>query len=795
MNIFRQVKAILCLALIFILCRTEGYGSWENEVDTFVTGKVQPLRESRPQLKRSIFPFKETVEILDFIEEGKQKYEQAAIASSSHTAQLIIDVCDIVNLQHPDFKTRYDIFIEQWEGHTQLPFSLFSFDRIAQVFHYRSTLFNEASGSAYWQMIEKIVATELAILKNAFKFMCNLEDANCGASFPDPNYTIHLKETNTSLDQIVSTSGKIKAAAQKKIREKVPNSRMRGLWALSAMAHDYLILGRIEGAVKVVSGIPAFTQRVQREAFLASMIQIGELTTNKNLSSFLRQYMPTIPWEGLVHCRDAIEHQDEHGFNAYFENLLEGHNNTVNFKDWQEELKTLAQAVSDVKQQIWKDDPSSTFDIWLQKELAGQPLYGVIVARPKSPSIEQFNKPLKKGFRQTPLFKGSSELWSRLIGGAIQVTYDHIASLKNEIATLIAPPLNPLTPATVAQNQKFLQAYQGIESYLWDRLGYEATHHLSHDEIHTLLNASKNYFNIPNISKLCLSLLNMEQSYLTQDNGNLFLRAAVTANMNFNSILPIFIRLRPKMPVTRQVCLSLPFNSAKALDQISRKALADDMFQRTTTHLHELAHREDFCERLVAQTITNLYEYVFQKGLKSKDKILRKKFEKLRKKRDQFFETYGYRDEYGTYNLNPQGAPLWKSAISNQGLLSEFNFSKIVMESKNNDFLDFQKEIIDHLYKTAHKLFLSDALNKKPITFLASVYSLSISFSALKEWVLREPLPPRAETHVVEKLRDGRNFIAHGDILRNMNNINLLDIQKSLLMGHMDHCAMLKFTQ
>ncbi|MBN9343931.1 MAG: hypothetical protein BGO76_00325 [Caedibacter sp. 38-128] len=785
-NIFKKVKAILCLSLIFIFFRTEGYSCWENEVDIFVTGKVQPLRESRPHLKRSIFPFIKTVEILDFIEEGKQKYGQAAIASSSHTAQLIIDVCDIVNLQHPDFKTRYDIFIEQWEDHTQLPFSLFSFDRIAQVFHYRSTLFNEASGSAYRQMIEKIVATELPILRNAFNFICNLNDSNCGVSFLDPNYTTYLKEINVFLDQIGSTSGKIKAAVQKEIRTKVgTNPRMRGLWALSAMAHDYLTLGRIEGVVNVVLSIPAFTQRVQREAFLASMIQIGELTTNKNLSSFVRQYMPTIPWEGLVHCRDAIEHQDEHGFNAYFEDLLEGRNNTVNFKDWQEEFKILALAVSDVKQSIWKNDPSSTFDIWLQKELAGQPLYGVIVKKPESPSIEKFNKPLKKGFRQTPLFKGSSELWSRLTGGAIQVTYDHIASLKNEITTLKTPSPNPLPSATAAQTLKFLQSYEGIEAYLWDRIRREAIHlHLSDLEKNMLIDISKNYFNIPDITKLCLALLNMEQTYLTQDNGNLFLRAAVAANMNYHSILPIFTRLRQKMKLTRQVCLALPFDNSKDLQQPARKELAKRMFLRTSTHLHDLAHGPNFEARMMQEMLTIPIQFAFNEALAAQHP----KVKAIEQKREQLFKSHGYIDEYGYAELTPEGIKLLEKEFISSGI--KFDFPKI-----NPAFKKFGVEVINRFYERAHKVHLPKAIKSNPTSYLASVYTLSVGIGALKEWVLREAVHPIEESSTVEKLRDGRNFIAHGDLLRTMNSIELTDIQENLLTEHLEHCVKLNFTQ
>ena len=48
--------------------------------------------------------------------------------------------------------------------------------------------------------------------------------------------------------------------------------------------------------------------------------------------------MPTIPWEDFVHCRDAIEHQDEHGFNAYFSGIVDGTNLSVDFLAWQKSM-------------------------------------------------------------------------------------------------------------------------------------------------------------------------------------------------------------------------------------------------------------------------------------------------------------------------------------------------------------------------------------------------------------------------------------------------------------------------
>ncbi|MDI9634452.1 hypothetical protein QM565_01415 [Geitlerinema splendidum] len=785
MDISKQLKVISYLFLMIIFLQTEGKSAWSDEVDIFVAGKLRPLHDSRSHLKRPDFPFVQSIEILDFIEGGKKKHGKATVASSSHTAELIIDVCDIVNLQHPNFKTRYDIFIEQWEGHTQLPFSLFSFDRIAQVFHYRSALFDETNGSAYRQMIEKILENELPVLRGAFGLILNLNAVHYGQPFQDPGimgYEDYLKDINVSLDQAILTSGKAKAAAQKTIRTKAPNARMRGLCSLSSMAHDYLTLGRIEDAIKVVLNIPAFTHTEQREAFLAGMIQIGELTTNKNLSYFVRHYMPTIPWEDLVHCRDAIEHQDEHGFNTYFESIVNGSNTSINFKDWQEELKTLAQRVSDAKHPIWGNVPPAVFEMWLQKELEGNPIYGVVVEKPQSPSLDQFDRSVKKVFRQTPLFKGSAELWGRLTSGSTQVTYGYLQTLNNEISRLKTLIPNLLSSPNKVQTQKFLDAYISVEVYLWDRIRREIIH-LSESEKNTLVDVSKNYFNIPHIANFCIALLNMEQSYLTKENGNLFIHAAALAGLDYKPLLSIFARFRQEMMVTRQVCRGLPFDNSKDLGQSARKELAKRMFVRTTHHLHELAHGPNFEARMRQEMMTIPMRFAFDK-VSSRDP----KIKALEQKIGELHETHAVMDEYGYANLTPEGQRLAEKEIIGSGL-------RLDLPEITPEFLQFGEEVMNRFYRSAHKVHLPVAIKRDPTTYLASVYSLSVGIGALKGWVLREPVPPATETAAVEKLRDGRNFIAHGDILRSMNSIDLADIQENLLTDHLEHCAKLNFTQ
>ncbi len=530
MRIFKRVKLIGYVFLFFSVLHSEGSCVWSEEVDGFVENGHGVLRDTRTELKRPGVPFHVALGILDFIEAGTTKYGAQTLASSSHTAELLIDVCDVVNLQHPDFKKRYDIFVEQWVDSVQLPFSLFTFDRLAQVFHYRTNLFDVAEGSSYSKIIGKIIEEELPILRTVFGLVHDLELVYAGHPLADPIHEVKVQELKKFVDLATSLAGGPKAAAQKEIRAIVPSSQLKGLRVLSAMAHDYLTLGRIGDEVSIVMAIPEFTQVEQREAFLAGMIQIGELATNKNLSSFVRQKMPTIPWVKLVHLRDALEHQDEHGFSIYFENLVGGRDPSINFKKWQLELETLQKRIFEAKQMIWGDDPRVVFELWLQNELDGAPVYGVSARTPQSPSLE---KPIKKIFRQTPLFKEDALLWGRGISGQIQVTYLLLKKLDAKIQAL--EMLIP-TQADSRQSQKFLDGYKGVKDYLWRRL-ISGAMHLQEVETDLLIRVAQEHFDTPHIACFCLGLLTMDQAHLTPYHSNLFVHASVVAKFDFKLCL------------------------------------------------------------------------------------------------------------------------------------------------------------------------------------------------------------------------------------------------------------------
>ncbi len=255
--------------------------------------------------------------------------------------------------------------------------------------------------------------------------------------------------------------------------------------------------------------------------------------------------------------------------------------------------------------------------------------------------------------------------------------------------------------------------------------------------------------------------------------------------LNVRDITSIFSRLHPEMPITRQVCSDLPFDNRKDLHQTARKDFGKKMFQLTTDHLHNLAHGPDFEARLMSEISIIPIKFVFKKAIERQPE-----FSYLLEKISTMHNIHGISDEYGALNLPLQYLREYenhmKEAIDNGFSL---NYSVLVAESEEN--INFARTIMDDFIRHAHKIHLPQAILEKPTTYLASVYSLSVGIGALKGWILREASPPKVEVELFEKLRDGRNFMAHGDIFRRMNNINLTDVQEDILIEHLDHCAVL----
>lgn len=752
--------------------------SLQEDCSTFIGVNLQGLRESRSELKRLSVPFSKTVEIQEFLEGENTKYGTEALTDSPQFYDLLVDLCDIVNLQHPDFKKRYDVFVEQWDGNDQKPFSLFSFDRIAQLFHFRDSLFNHEKAS-YKALMADIVSVDLPALKGALILIRDLDAVHKGL----PASTPLLDELNAHLNQLALKTAAERAAEQKAIRRKAPPPRIKRLYVISAMAHDYLTLNRLEEASNLVLSVKQFAMPQEREAFLAGMIQIGELSTNKNLSSFMKSFMPTIPWQDFVHCRNAIEHQDEHGFHGYFKGIIDGTNASVDFTAWCKEMEILKKRIAEVRQKIWGMDPKAHFEAWLASEMSNVPTYGVI-AITSSPVLE---KSVYKVFRQTPLFNGNAELWKTLLTGEKEVKVDHLKTLRDEVRDYAAriptmPDGSKKEEREKKNAQKYLKAYEDAKTYLWERLN-NAANHLEAAEKDMLIKMATDHFDTFGIVNICLALLKMDQSFLTESNSRAFVTAALPVGIIVGPILGISKRFQPQMPITRLVRTALLFDNA-IMTQVDRFTFSHNLFAETSTHLHYLAHGPDFEARLQTEMTLLPIKYAFHVETKRNPKA-----KALEEEIGKIHAEHSVEDEYGYYCLTPFGQALSAYATLSSGI--HFTFPTDPTEP---GFAEFSKQTINEFYRRAHRVHLPSAIPTNPVTYMASVYTISVRYSALKGWVSREHAPLIEERAALETLREGRNFIAHGDLFRQMNGIDLADVQESLLTDHLYRCTSLRFT-
>ncbi|MHB9146849.1 MAG: ankyrin repeat domain-containing protein [Candidatus Amoebophilus sp.] len=1059
---------------------------WLNDYNKFISGDINDLRQNRRIIDRPIPSFSLAIEILEFIEEAKKNYGTDILLESDELFNLIIDMCDVVNAQHPDFKKRYEIFIEQSdENNDQLPFSLFSFDRVAQSFHYRKELFDNTKNSAYISMIKEIIDHEFPLLKRIFSLIFNLnkkyyEDLlkyndeiplikptfsllynldevyhdqladhslPVDQSFLDRIYHIqNLTDTNLRLDQLVSATktkaSKIKPSLRKEIEKSIDRPKLNKLHAITSMAHDYLTLGRLTKAIEVILSIDNFKNRKElkeasekvkaelekskkelkkardtlekakkkiekecleladrinltkekekeilqsntskgelarikkelerleealkikdpllnpnnpareafnklvkttkqyeqakknkktvqkdfekfkepQEAFLAMVVQIGELATNKNISKFVREYMPTIPLDYLVDLRDAIIHQDEKG-SDYFSDLIDGTNTAIDFKAWQEEMEILNRKIADTKEKIWGNNPKALFENWINKILIRKPIQHKI----------QLTPIVRNNFEKTLLYKQNKILWALLVSEKKGMSYDHFVMLNNaytvsfnikewqtynkveiylwnclkqraihlndnekDILVRVAkrssnnPTISKMCFALLKRDLAYLTAdnweifikeskkvlldyeytvtliylkfrgiilkknlekyslykkntvlwsylltksgelmpeyfrtlrnaynasfdsseqktYMQVYDYFWDCLKQRAIH-LTEDEKATLIEIARHYFDYPYILKTCFALFKKEQSYLTSDNVRELIRSCLEAKLDFlTTIHPILLRLRLAMPITVQVYKEFLYHIPSKLNQNDRKKLAEAMFKRTSAHLHNLTHNDNFTKIYSDQATNNTYEYYFQKNLRNPNPIIRNKFLKTQKQKEELLKTpsYTYQDDYGNICLNSKGFKKWTRICRKNGIEAMMlkNLGEIWEPEDTDEWKEFHKKEMNEVFRKYHKVHLPEAIKKNPVIYLASVYSISVWFGSLKSWVEKQEekgiIPSNEIKQTVEKLRYGRNFIAHGDLFRDMSNINLACIQQYLLSNHLDHSTTLNFS-
>lgn len=197
-----------------------------------------------------------------------------------------------------------------------------------------------------------------------------------------------------------------------------------------------------------------------------------------------------------------------------------------------------------------------------------------------------------KDFRQSRIFLMQKDLWGGLVGGEGKINFEDLEDLRGDIAYR-QYCLDKGKSLDKKKDKKIRNALIYVERYLWDRLKREAAH-INEAEQNLLIKTAKDHFDVPEIAAFCIALLKQDQPYLIDTNYRAFLTTMLGSGSDCSHIVPIYTRLHPQMFITRQVCAALPYDRVKDLDQTARKALAKGMFQRTSVHLHELAHGPEF---------------------------------------------------------------------------------------------------------------------------------------------------------------------------------------------------------
>jgi|GEM_PF-2502204 len=801
--------------------------SWEEEVDGFVVRRLSDLRASRSLVKREKLGIGLATEILDFIIKGMDAYGGRTVSNSNHTAELIVDLSDVINLQSPDFKNRYDIFVEQWGGKgVQKPFSLHTFDKIAQAFRYRERIFSTDPDSAYSRWIEIIFREEIPSLYRTMHLIRDIESAR-GRDTGIPNshkgYGFfhertaeeqHLLIISGHLDKIAISSGAEKERRKVLVKRTVPCCSLGGLSDLTTMAQDYFALERLETAAEMIIAITSHSSVTRRRSFLAGMVQIGELATNKKLSNFVKYHAERVPWKDLVHIRDAIEHQDENGFLSFFEDFIEGIESSVSLMAWREELKTLKTQVKEVREILWKDDPKTTYDSWIEAELAGRPVYGVV----KGVDIVPVNKSFKDTFKNTDVFRFRKREWNEVLNAKRKVEFrdlfqinqllesDQIRELREELSSYVRirqefyqmmrrgqvqyiGPFNDINKK-ILKKQKYLSDLEGIQAYLYERLKREAIH-LTEEEKDLLIQTISSNLDKEIVVKICLGLLSRDKDVLDPKNGRAFIKAFTDNGFDYTPYGQIYTKIHPVMHLTRKVAGTLRYDPSKDMDQTARRAFSLGKLGEVLTYFHGMT-----------TDIPTIFRFLSQNMVEQKSTLMAMQFAIAR----NFGETspeavflrriamaQGCEIAIGFAPGFPAvGARTLLNRICRALNLMEFNPLEI---SRDPEYRAFTEKESENMFRLIREVKLPMAITKEPANYLASVYALSVGLGSFKTWLSKEPSPLADEVSVFEKLRDARNFIAHGDILREMHNIGLAKVQIEALKRYLDTCRALGVSQ
>ncbi len=168
---FLRYIAYLSIALIFcaqFFSNVQSAATFDTDYRAFAASKLHDLRLHRANRYRTC-DIALASDVIDFIAQSATRYGAQNLAAHSETPNLLVDLCDVINLQNDDFKATYTDDI------TALGFDFYAFDRLAKIINQRSTLFGGLA--SHYGLVERVISHNLPLFGDVFT---NIRDLQAG---------------------------------------------------------------------------------------------------------------------------------------------------------------------------------------------------------------------------------------------------------------------------------------------------------------------------------------------------------------------------------------------------------------------------------------------------------------------------------------------------------------------------------------------------------------------------------------------------------------------------------------
>lgn len=713
---------------------------------------IEELRRNRSNRQRTE-NLSLAINILDFLDQWSSKAAALPrLLEWSETYNLLIDISDILNLQDEDFKSHGDLHLQ--EG---IYFSFYFFDRFSNIVHQRQGLFGNTT-DGFKKIMGKILSSELPQLHAILQIIDDLQkhrrDNNVPLNSPffqnPANKPSNLNETLDNLSK--ATKGKNKSDKTKfdqEYRSKVPVFSPTNLAFLTRVMGDYLTITELQKEIETLLLISNFKKQESREAMLAQMIKIGELGANKNLSNIIRKNLETIPWSDLEAIRDCLEHQDENGWTTIFQEALT--KDQIDFEAWKSEFEEFKKKLVSFKVSFW-DNPSLNFENWFNTFISGNNNYDPPNQIP--PATTALSAELGKQFRRSNLYQKDSSKWLQVKNGPSHIDLSLLRELQKAIDSL----------GSSQQTEKTL--YIDVLSHLCNILSSKNTYITQHEQ-GLFLSLLQNNLQEDVIASVALGVLNNDKTALKSKETTPFVFKLKEKSIDISPYLPILYKIKPLLPTTREVWGTLKTNPRKQPSLSDRKLLLEKFFGKLETSIHNLAHDGDCDMNIVSITMFHT-QVCLARELAKTDKTA------------QAFVKEAEGIITSSTTTEEEAKRVEQLSMKYMRLLP-----KIMLSISKIDKNKFEKEVKQSQitsYRRYHQAVVPISFKDKKEEHLASVYNLSVGLSILKEVMNSYPgnLPAYLKENY-SKLRRERNYLAHGDEMRDVAGITSLYIHFELL--------------